>query len=98
MADQTFTDPLGRPITLHEHTWHGHILKGHKNMRRFRTEAQRTLTQPDRILFSYAPDARLYVSAPDTSGMMVVVVVDLKLGLVKTAYRAKKTKGGQEWP
>ena len=59
--DSRLTDPLGRTITLHDRTWYGHILKGHPEMRAYRRQVERTITDPTEIRLSLTdPACRLY--------------------------------------
>jgi hypothetical protein len=99
MSDSTLRDPLGRQITLHDHTWYGHILKGHPEVRHDRAAVQQAVTSPELIQLSTSdPDCRLYYSQPSTTGRMLVVVADVTKGVLKTAYAAKKIKSGAtEW-
>ena len=44
------------------------------------------------------PDGRLYFGPGPREGVIMMVVVDLALGLVKTAHLASKVSGGDlEW-
>ncbi len=99
MPDVHLIDPLGRRITLHERTWYGHIVKAHPEMEATRSLAERVVGSPDEIRYSNSdPDCRLYFGPGPRSGIRMVVVVDVVLGLVKTAHLAKKMSGGaQEW-
>ena len=83
MADQTIVDPLGRPVTLHDHTWYGHVLNIHPEMRGRRAEAADVIRRPTIIHFSYDVDARLYHGPRAADGMMVAVIADVKLGIAK---------------
>ena len=98
MADVTLIDPLGRSITLHDHTWFGHIIKGHPEMKTRRPDVEKAIQSPDQICYSNsAVECRLYF-APDRSAVMfIAVVADVVQGLVKTAYLAKAPKGLVEW-
>lgn len=98
MADSTLTDPLGRAIVLHGHTWYGHIAKRHPEMRGLRSFVEKAVEQPIRICFSTSDaNCRLYYGPGPAAGMMVAVVADVAAGLVKTAYRAARVKGTPEW-
>lgn len=99
MPDMQLTDPLGRKITLHERTWYGHILKAHPEMAAARSLAEQAVRSPDEIRHSNSdPDSRLYYGPGMLSEVRIMVVVDVVLGLVKTAHFAKKVSGGtQEW-
>ena len=98
MANETFTDPLGRTVTLHDHTWYGHVLIGHREMHGRRGELGPLIRRPARIHFSNDADSRLYYRTVARDGMMTAVVADVVRGIVKTAYRTKRTRGAQEWP
>jgi hypothetical protein len=98
MADTTYNDPLGRPITLHDHTWHGHIAKRHPDVRTLRQVIERAIRNPLQISFSTSdPDCRVYYGRGLTSDIMVAAVADVVAGVVKTAYRTTRMKGVVEW-
>ena len=98
MADATLTDPLGRTVVLHDRTWFGHIIKGHPDVRPARILAERAILTPSEIRYSFSdPECRLYYGDADSRGIMMVVVADIRAGVVKTAYRARKMKGMLEW-
>jgi hypothetical protein len=98
MSDISITDPLGRVITLHDHTWYGHIVKRHPDVRPLRSLIESALRTPVQINHSTSdPDCRLYYGPGPFSGIMVVVVADLVAGMVKTAYRTARIKGIVEW-
>src|SRR5690242_8630948 len=40
VADTRITDPLGRTVVLHGHTWFGHVVKQHPEMRPYRRLAE----------------------------------------------------------
>jgi len=95
MPDSKLQDPLGRVITLHDHTWYGHIVKGHPEVRAHRKFVEDAIKSPQEVRVSAAdPDCRLYYGAGPRAG---ITVVDLALSLVRTAYLAKKAKGAVEW-
>ena len=97
MPDVALIDPLGREIILHDHTWFGHILKGHPDMRPFRSLVENAIRQPLRICYSMSSvDCRVYFGATATS-LLIAVVADVDKGFVKTAYRARQMKGQVEW-
>ncbi len=99
MPDRTRTDPLGRAIVLHDRTWHGHVLVRHPEMAALRVLVENAIGTPITIVFSLQDaNARLYYGRGPTSNLMVQVIVDVALGLVKTAHLAKRiTGGGVEW-
>jgi len=97
MADTTVVDPLGRSITLHDHTWFGHILKGHPECRGDRGLAEQAIRSPSTIRLSAADvDCRVYYGK-GPSGLLLAVVADVARGFVKTAYRTRTPKGVVEW-
>lgn len=98
MATVTLVDPLGRSLVLHKHTWYGHILPGHPEMRSYRTLVEKSVTDPIEIRISPADaDCRLYYGIGPRPGIMVAVVGDIIKGFVKTAHIVKTTKGALEW-
>jgi hypothetical protein len=98
MADSNLQDPLGRVITLHDHTWYGHIIKGHSEVRAHRRLVEDAIKSPLEIRVSAAdPSCRLYYGTGPRAGILLVAVVDLTLFLVRTAYLARKAKGAVEW-
>jgi len=98
VADETVKDPLGRSITLHNHTWYGHIIRHHPDLRLHRALVVATITQPLEIRFHPDDaDSRFYFGAGPRRGIMMLVVVDVVQGLVKTAHLIKTTKGALEW-
>jgi hypothetical protein len=99
MADTMLKDPLGRSIIFHGHTWYGHILPGHPEMKSLRASVQTAITDPLEIRISDADQAnvRLYFGVGPRAGMMVVVIADVTRGFVKTSHLVKKTKGALEW-
>lgn len=99
MADTTLTDPLGRTITLHDHTWYGHVLPARPELRSMRSMAEAAVRSPKEIRISKSdPDARLYYGSPSASGVMMVVVAHVVDGHAFTVYRTKRPKGAIEWP
>lgn len=99
MADALLSDPLGRPITLHDHTWYGHILKRRAELRTLRRGVEATVQAPNEIRLSTSgPHARVYYSRPNAAGIMIAVVADVVAGHVLTAYRTNRPKGVIEWP
>ena len=99
MPNSALTDPLNRVIVLHDHTWFGHMLKGHPEMKGLRGESERAITAPDSICYSNSSvNCRLYFAANPAGPLpYIAVVADLRLGLVLTAYQAKRIKGAIEW-
>lgn len=99
MADRRLTDPLGRVIVLRERTWYGHVIKGHPDMKGHRRLAEQAVRAPNQIQFSKSdPDCRIYYGPGDRPKRIIMVVADVKLGLVKTAHFARGiTGGGVEW-
>jgi hypothetical protein len=99
MADETFTDPLGREIVLHDRTWYGHILKGHRELAGEREYAGMAIVEPLEIRHSLSDqDVRLYHGPARRRDVVLRVVVDIELGLVKTAHYVRKPQGGEvEW-
>lgn len=94
------TDPLGRQIELTDAAWHGHIVKGHPEMRRLRELVDSAITTPLAIHRSSSdPDCRIYYARGPREGLMICVVADVVAGIVKTGYLGKRIKpGAQEWP
>ena len=100
MSNQTLTDPLGRPITLHNRTWYGHILKNHPELRPHRRLVEEAVAAPReiRIDTSDAGDGRLYYGTGPRPGMMIVVAANVVVGHVLTAHLTKVPKAGAiEW-
>jgi len=98
LSDTILTDPLGRTITLHEHTWQGHIVQRHPEMLSHRLLAEQAITGPLEIRISAAdPDCRLYFGPGPRKDTMIVVVADVAAGFVKTAHVVKAAKGVVEW-
>ncbi len=99
MADANLTDPFGREIVLHDHTWHGHIVKYHPEVNNHRPLVEQAIHSPDEIRHSNAdPDCRLYYGPGPNPGVIIMVVADVSLGIVKTAHLARRVTGGAlEW-
>lgn len=97
--DVTVSDPMGRSLTLHDHTWHGHIALGHPELDDLRALCEEAIAYPDIITVSRSsPACRLYHGLGPRSGVMIVVVADVDQGHVKTAYLCRKIDGGiVEW-
>lgn len=99
MAGQIIIDPLGRKITLADRTWHGHIVRGHPEVGDHLRLVLDCLQTPDKILFSRNHiSARVYVGKGPRIHLMMVVVANIELGQVLTAYLAKTVRGEVEWP
>lgn len=103
MADWTAVDPLGLNVTLHDTTWYGHIVRrgNHPELTRHRGDAQNAIASPIRIDPSAQdPACRLYFGAvTGREGLYVKVVVDVALGVVRTAHFVKSLPGGVPlWP
>lgn len=99
MPDAQVQDPLGRVIVLHDRTWFGHILKAHPDMSLDRPLVEQAVRSPDEIRHSRSDaDCRIYLGPGPRTGVKMMVVADVALGVVKTAHLAKKPSGGaQEW-
>jgi len=99
LADILLLDPLGRVFILADHTWHGHILVGHPEMRAHRRLVEQAVTSPLCIRTSAtSADSRKCYGQGPRPGIYVVTVVDVALGIVKTAYLSKTlTSGDLEW-
>jgi hypothetical protein len=98
MPSNTTTDPLGRRITLHDHTWFGHIAVRHPEMRRHRRLIDPAIANPIEIRLSTADaDCRLYFGRGPRKGTMLLVVADVVRGFVKTAHIVREAKGALEW-
>jgi hypothetical protein len=84
---------------LHDRTWHGHVVKAHPEMNRHRDLVEAAVRSPEQIRLSQSdPDCRIYFGPGPRRGVKMMVVVDVSLGLVKTAHLAKRVSGGeQEW-
>ena len=99
MPDTSLTDSLGRKITLHDRTWHGHIVRGHPEVEGLRGLCESAIARPTEIRRSRSDeDCRLYYGPGPRSGVMIMVVADVVQGLVKTAHLCNKVSGGEaEW-
>ncbi len=99
MADAKLKDPLGRGIVLHDHTWHGHIVKCHREVKDQRSLVEQAIRSPDQIRHSNSdPDCRLYYAPGPRAAVIMMVVADVSLGIVKTPHLARKATGGaSEW-
>jgi hypothetical protein len=84
---------------LHDRTWMGHILKAHPDMASNRTLVEDAVPHPYEIRQSRSDDdCRLYFGPGPRLGVIMMVVVDVARGLVKTAHLAKRVSGGPlEW-
>jgi len=99
MADTILTDPLGRSITLHDRTWHGHIIKGHPDVGPHRQLVEKTVRHPEQVRTSSSdPDCRKYIGPGPRASVKMVVIADVRLRLVKTAYLSRRITGEIEWP
>jgi hypothetical protein len=99
MADAKLTDPLGREIVLHDHTWHAHIVKYHPEVKPHRSLVEQAIGSPDEIRHSNSDaDCRLYYGPGPRADVIMMLVGDVSLGIVKTAHLARKVTGGAlEW-
>lgn len=99
MGDATVTDPLGRVIALHDRTWYGHIVRGHPEVADHCGLAEAAIEQPLEIRRSRSgADCRLYFGRGPREHVMLMVVADVRLGLVKTGHLCDRTSGGEvEW-
>jgi hypothetical protein len=98
LADPTFHDPLGRVITLSDHTWYGHILHCHPAMEEYQHGIGHAIVNPREIRFDASdPNCRVYFGDKTRGGMMIAVVADISGGRVKTAHLVKAAKGAVEW-
>ncbi len=99
MADITLRDPPGRSISLHDHTWYGHILKGHPEVQPFRALVEAAIFSPLEIRFTLADaDCRIYYKDVPSGVLLIAVVADVVAGFVKTTYLCRTMKGATEWP
>ncbi|MCK4641036.1 MAG: hypothetical protein KAU06_06845 [Candidatus Marinimicrobia bacterium] len=97
------TDPEGRNVTLHRHTFYGHILKNHPQPYIKQESIQSTIENPKHIKESETVENSLiYVSSTTDSKDFNVTTKfdsDLKSGYVTSAYVSKKPKKGSIiWP
>ena len=99
MADSLLTDPFNREITLHDRTWFGHIVKGHPEITQNRSLVEQAVTGPTEIRHSRSDEnCRLYYGHGPRPSAKIIVVVDVSLGIVKTAHLAREITGGDvEW-
>jgi len=98
MSAIDLSDPLGRTICLHDHTWFGHIVKRHPDMRGMRAWAEEAILNPLRICHSTSdPNCRVYFGDGPGQPIMMAVVADVVSGIVLTAYRSSRLKGAIEW-
>lgn len=99
MPDAVLVDPLSRRFILADHTWLRHILPGHPEMRAYRALVEQAVSAPLAIWISAASaDARVCFGTGPRAGLLIAVVVDVPLGIVKTAYLTRNIKGAmQEW-
>jgi hypothetical protein len=98
VANTVFHDPLGRAITLHDHTWYGHILPGHPELADHLADVAQAITNPLEIRFSDAdPNCRIYFGVGPRRGIIMAVVANVAGGFVKTAHMVKRAKGVVEW-
>lgn len=58
MVDAVLIDPLGRVVVLHDRTWFGHVVRGHSEMKNFRTAIEKTVAQPELIRRSISSEDR----------------------------------------
>jgi hypothetical protein len=84
---------------MHNHTWYGHIIPGHPEMKQQRRLVENALTNPLEIRIGDADpmNDRLYFGSGPRPGIMIAVVANVSKGFVKTAHIVKKTKGALEW-
>jgi len=99
MADSQLTDPLGRTITLHDRTWHGHILKGHPEVEPYRDLVEQAVRDPYEIRQSRSDEnCRLYFGRGPRETVRIMVVADVVEAVVKTAHLCRRVTGGErEW-
>lgn len=71
----------------------------HPEVQMCRKLAEDAIAQPRAIWTSRSDaDCRIYYAAGPWPNIMVAVVADVKIGVVKTAYLARKTSGAElEW-
>ena len=98
MGDAILTAPLGRGIRLYDQTWMRHILRRHPEVKLHRDAVERAVTNPLEIRISPSDeDCRFYFGEAPRKGILVLAVVDVKRGLVKTAHFVRAMKGSVEW-
>ena len=100
MADSPLIDPLGRVVTLADHTWERHILVAHPDMDGGREDVERATTSPRSIWLSGSDTAvRIFYGDGPSPYLLVAVKVNIQTGIVLTAHLAKRETGGRrEWP
>jgi hypothetical protein len=98
MADRTLRDPLGRSIVLHNHTWFGHIIRRHSELKNHRSLVEQAIQNPLEIRISAADkDVRVYFGPGPRAGIITAVFASLSGAFVKTAHFVKSAKGEVEW-
>ena len=99
MANVELTDPLGRRITISNHTWYGHILRAHPELKSERSRIEKAIEKPEKIKISItSPEIRHYYISANRTGLYLRVVVDIQKGIVKTAHYARTIeRGSLEW-
>jgi len=99
MGNNDLIDPLGRRITFHNHTWYGHILRAHPELKSERSRIEETLRRPNKICLSISsPELRYYYISANRTGLFLRVVVDIQKGHVRTAHYIRTLEGGPvEW-
>jgi hypothetical protein len=98
MADTTIQDPLGRQIILHDHTWFGHVIMNHPELKEHRQLVEEAVRSPVEIRISPSdPACRLYFGAAARRDIMTMVVANVVDGYLKTAHFVKSVKGVLEW-
>lgn len=99
MADTRLVDPLGRTFILADRTWHQHILVGHPEMITHRTLVEQAVRSPLCIRISLSdPNCRKCFGPGPRRSVFVATIVDVRLGIVKTAHLSRTlTSGDLEW-
>lgn len=99
MADTTLVDPLGRTFVLADRIWQRHIIIGHPDVGAHRHLVEQAVTSLLCIrTSSSSTDCRKCFGTGPRSSVFIAVVVDVSLGIVKTAYLSKPmTSGDLEW-
>lgn len=84
---------------LADRTWYGHIIIGHPEVKAYRHLVEQAVTSPLCIrTSSSSTDCRICFGTGPRSSVVLAVVVDVSLGIVKTAYLSKTmTSGDLEW-